>query len=93
MKLFICIISCQKNLSKLNFLRQTWLNEAKKNNIEYRPVVSGNLLNHPFLKNYKLKKKNANIDIVNDNGLYLGNNHFIGKKQLKLLSKIFKELE
>jgi len=65
----------------------------EKNNIEYRPVVSGNLLNHPFLKNYKLKKKNANIDIVNDNGLYLGNNHFIGKKQLKLLSKIFKELE
>jgi hypothetical protein len=41
MKLFICIISCQKNLSKLNFLRQTWLKEAKKNNIEYRIFVGG----------------------------------------------------
>jgi len=65
----------------------------KQNNIEYRPVVSGNLLNHPFLAGYKLNKKNPNVDIINNNGLYLGNNHFIGNNEIDLLSKIFKELE
>jgi len=56
-------------------------------------VVSGNLLNHPFLAGYKLNKKNPNVDIINNNGLYLGNNHFIGNNEIDLLSKIFKELE
>lgn len=64
--------------------------ELEKNKIEYRPIVGGNLLKHPFLKEYELcsVKEIKNADIINDYGVYLGNNHFIGKKQLKLLKKI-----
>jgi len=65
-----------------------------KYNIEYRPIVSGNLLRHPFLKNkkYKIcsKKKEYNIDKIHDFGLYLGNSQFVGDKQLELLQNILK---
>jgi len=64
----------------------------KQYNIEYRPVVGGNLLRHPFLKGYKLNKKNSNANIVNDNGVYLGNSHFVNNKQIKLLEKILSKL-
>lgn len=60
----------------------------EKNNIEHRPIVSGNLLIHPFLREYKMNKKDSNATTLNNNGVYLGNNHFIGKKELKLLEKI-----
>jgi len=67
----------------------------EKYEIEYRPIVSGNLLKHPFLKNYSIvsNKDVNNVDILNDYGLYLGNSHFVGKKQLKLLKKIFGEIK
>ena len=60
----------------------------EKNNVEHRPIVSGNLLVHPFLKEYKMNKKDSNATTLNNNGVYLGNNHFIGKKELALLEKI-----
>ena len=77
--------------------KDTYNNLVKKledNQIEYRPIVGGNLLRHPFLKDYEIEKgKNTyNVDIVNDYGLYLGNSHFVGKKELTLLDKIMKEL-
>jgi len=58
--------------------------------IEYRPIVSGNLLRHPFLKYYKIdtKKQLTNADIIHDFGLYIGNSQFVGKKHLELLSTI-----
>lgn len=36
MKLFVCIISCNKNLAKLNSLRNTWIKDLKKHGIDYR---------------------------------------------------------
>lgn len=46
--------------------------------IEYRPVVSGNLLRQPFLKEYKLEKGSSNnIDLIHNNGVYIGNSHFV----------------
>lgn len=44
--------------------------------IENRPIVAGNLLRQPFLKNCT-KVKLPNADILNDNGVYVGNNQFI----------------
>ena len=64
----------------------------KEHGIEYRPVVGGNLLRHPFLEGHTLNKKNSNADIVNDSGVYLGNSHFVSNKQIKLLEKILRKL-
>lgn len=71
------------------------INKIEKNKIEYRPIVGGNLLKHPFLKKYKIQKGKTeyNVDLVNDYGFYLGNNQFINKKHIDLLDKIFSELD
>jgi CDP-6-deoxy-D-xylo-4-hexulose-3-dehydrase len=70
------------------------MNKLKENEIEYRPIVSGNLMRQPFLKGYKLetKKKNTNVDLIHEQGVYLGNNHFVNESNIQLLEKIFKEI-
>jgi CDP-6-deoxy-D-xylo-4-hexulose-3-dehydrase len=69
------------------------IEEFKKYNIEFRPVVGGNLLKHPFLKEYEISTASPhNVDILQDRGLYIGNNHFISEKELSALEKILKEL-
>lgn len=64
------------------------------NGIEHRPIISGNLLRQPFLSEYSVEspKENLTVDFVHDNGIYLGNNHFVGEKEIKLLSSILKQL-
>ena len=68
--------------------------EFDKNGIEYRPIIGGNLLRQPFLKNYGIetKKEKLNVDFIHDNGIYLGNNHFIGGKEIELLDSILGQL-
>ena len=70
------------------------IEKLKDNNIEFRPLVAGNLLRQPFLKGHRFSyhKDIYNSDIIHDLGMYIGNSHFIGKKHLNLLSKIMKEL-
>lgn len=62
--------------------------------IEYRPVVSGNLLRHPFLSDYKmaLDKEFYNVDQVHDLGMYIGNNHFVGDKDFSVLRKVLESI-
>jgi CDP-6-deoxy-D-xylo-4-hexulose-3-dehydrase len=68
--------------------------EFDKIGIEHRPIISGNLLKQPFLseRNITSQKEKLNVDIVHYNGIYLGNNQFIGKKEINLLEKIIKNL-
>lgn len=70
------------------------IEKLKDNNIEFRPLVAGNLLRQPFLKGHRFSyhKDTYNSDIIHDLGMYIGNSHFIGKNHLNLLSKIMKEL-
>ena len=63
----------------------------EKEGIEYRPVVGGNLLRHPFLKGQRLAYQDripSTADIVNDLGLYVGNNQFVTKKDMEKLGEI-----
>jgi len=65
-----------------------------ENGIEHRPIISGNLLLQPFLKDYRVdsKKEELNVDFVHYNGIYLGNNQFVGDKELNLLSRVLDTL-
>jgi CDP-6-deoxy-D-xylo-4-hexulose-3-dehydrase len=65
-----------------------------KHNIEYRPVVAGNLLSQPFLKDYKIEttKKKTNADIIQTQGVYIGNNHFVTESDMKFLDKVVGEI-
>jgi len=62
--------------------------------IEYRPIVSGNLLRHPFLSEYKLttNRENTNVDKLHECGLYIGNNQFVNKTNLDQLDAILTSL-
>lgn len=65
-----------------------------ENGIEHRPIISGNLLRQPFLSEYKIttNKDILNVDIIHENGIYLGNNQFVNKNNIKLLSNIIGRL-
>lgn len=68
----------------------------EKNQIEHRPIVSGNLLRQPFLKDYDfgVKKQKYNVDLVNDLGMYIGNSQFVSIEQIQhLFSLIEKEIK
>jgi CDP-6-deoxy-D-xylo-4-hexulose-3-dehydrase len=62
----------------------------KSNGIEYRPVISGNILMHPAFKKYKLctQKENPNVDILHKNGMYVGNSQFVNKEKIDRLISI-----
>jgi len=61
-----------------------------QNGIEYRPIVSGNLLKQPFLKNYSFAYPRiaSTADLINDNGVYIGNNHFVTMQDMLWLEEI-----
>lgn len=65
-----------------------------KNKIEYRPIVSGNLLRQPFLKGYFIEGKGPfNVDIVHDQGVYIGNSHFVNDIDMKFLKNVVGEID
>jgi CDP-6-deoxy-D-xylo-4-hexulose-3-dehydrase len=66
-----------------------------KYGIEYRPIVGGNLLKQPYMVNYSIEcpSENLNVDILHENGIYIGNNQFISEKNINLIEKIIGELK
>ena len=68
--------------------------ELKKNGIEYRPVISGNLLRHPAFRKYKLcsERKLPNVEILHTSGLYVGNSQFVNSKKIDKLIGILEEV-
>lgn len=66
-----------------------------RNGIEYRPVVSGNLMIQPFLRNkYKIAipKDGYLVDVVQKQGVYIGNNHFIDDGDMDFLASVVEEI-
>ena len=60
--------------------------------IETRPIIGGNLLRHPFLKdkNIYVVGGDTNVDIVHNQGVYVGNSHMVNSDELELLKNIIK---
>lgn len=62
--------------------------------VEHRPIVGGNLLRQPFLKGHKfgVPKKNSNVDLLNDNGVYIGNSHFVTNDDMLWLEETLEKI-
>jgi len=74
-----------KNQEDFYQLKEKFITEK----VEYRPIVGGNLLLQPFLKNYQLEPdSNLNVQILHNNGVYVGNNQYVGSTELNILEKI-----
>jgi CDP-6-deoxy-D-xylo-4-hexulose-3-dehydrase len=72
--------------------KKKFINKIERNGIETRPIISGNFLNQPSVKKYKLNKgKMKNADDVNKNGFFIGLPTYILKKNI--LKKIVKAFE
>ena len=87
---------CLPFICKTKEIKKKMINLFDENHIEYRPIVGGNLLRQPYLKKYgKMmpNKDTINADILHENGVYIGNNQFVSKKDMKLLSRIITQLE
>jgi CDP-6-deoxy-D-xylo-4-hexulose-3-dehydrase len=66
-----------------------------ENGIEYRPVVAGNLLAQPFLKDYKIEteKERTNAELVHSQGVYIGNSHFVTVKDMQFLKQVVEKID
>ncbi len=63
-----------------------------EHNIEFRPVIGGNLLRQPCFKAFGNYLDFPNADLLHRNGFYIGNNQFVDNKRLDLLNDILKEV-
>jgi CDP-6-deoxy-D-xylo-4-hexulose-3-dehydrase len=82
---------CFPLIAKTPYIKDQVLRRLKVNRIEYRPVVGGNLLRQPYLSKYNTIKC-SNADVLHENGIYIGNNQFVGDKELNLLEQIIRSL-
>ena len=62
--------------------------------VEHRPIVGGNLLRQPFLAGHKFgtPKKQYNVDLINDNGVYIGNSHFVTGADMTWLEETLEKI-
>jgi CDP-6-deoxy-D-xylo-4-hexulose-3-dehydrase len=80
-----CFPIITKESSSISLVKE----KLKMSGIEYRPIISGNILLHPAFKNYKLctKKETPNVLTLHQNGVYVGNSQFVNKERIdKLIS-------
>jgi CDP-6-deoxy-D-xylo-4-hexulose-3-dehydrase len=81
---------CLPFVCKTKELKTKLINIFNKLKIEYRPIVGGNLLIHPFLDKWKNSTKTPNADLLNDNGVYIGNSQFV---TLEMIDKAFEYIK
>ena len=77
--------------NKLFNKREVVINFMKKNKIENRPIVSGNILNNPMMEYAKIRKKGKypNVCFIDQNGIMIGNrSRAINKKEIKILENL-----
>jgi CDP-6-deoxy-D-xylo-4-hexulose-3-dehydrase len=85
---------CFPFICRTREIKENLITLFNKHKIEYRPVVGGNLLRQPYLKKYNIsgKTENLNVDIIHQNGVYIGNNQFVTERNMIKLKKILEEL-
>lgn len=85
---------CFPLIAKDNETKEKLLIRLRAHGIEYRPVVGGNLLRQPYMAGYGISGKTGpyNVNIVHENGIYIGNNQFVGNRELELLGDIIRSL-
>ena len=83
---------CLPFVCKTNELKTKLVNIFNKLEIEYRPIVGGNLLIHPFLDKWKNSTKTPNADLLNDNGVYIGNSQFVTLEMIDTAFEYIKDI-
>jgi CDP-4-dehydro-6-deoxyglucose reductase, E1 len=71
-------------------VRKDVINILQKNNVECRPIVTGNFVRNEVMKyfDYEVHKELKNANHLHENGFFVGNSHKCLSKNIDLLSKI-----
>ena len=72
-------------------IKQQFITACRRHGVEYRPIVSGNLMRQPFLKKYG-NQVMPNAQRLHENGVYIGNNQFVGEREFVILETICEEI-
>lgn len=85
---------CFPFIARAQYVKYKLIELLKANSIEYRPVVGGNLLRQPYMAGYGIsgKEPEYKVDIVHNNGIYIGNNQFVGDREMNILEDIIRSL-
>lgn len=64
----------------------------KKNNIDCRPIVTGNFTRNDVMKffDYEIHSELKNADYLHDNGLFIGNSQVCLKEEILFLAEVLK---
>lgn len=85
---------CFPFICKTKEIKQKLISLFEENNIEYRPIVGGNLLKQPYMKDYFVEcpSESLNVDLIHDNGIYIGNSQFVSENDLEKLKSILQSI-
>ena len=71
------------------------IQKLKKNGIETRPIVAGNIVNNEFFTkyaDYEIFHELNNSDIIHKNGFFIGNHGYDISSGIKKVARIISEL-
>jgi len=82
-------------ICKSKKIRNILIRKCRKK-IEIRPIVGGDMTHQPFYKKnmprYEKLLNNSNAKLINEQGLYFGNNPEMTNKEIRTIIKVFTEI-
>ena len=77
-----------------NLVRKNVINKLNKNNIECRPIVTGDFTQNDVMKyfDYTIHSKLKNAKYLHKNGFFVGNQQLLINKEISFLHEILKKL-
>jgi len=75
-----------------NLKRKDVIGKLQENNIDCRPIVTGNFTRNEVMKffDYEIHKELKNADYLHDNGFFVGNSQVDLKNKIKYLKEILR---
>ncbi|ADN09553.1 DegT/DnrJ/EryC1/StrS family aminotransferase [Sulfurimonas autotrophica] len=84
---FSLIIKPESNLKRKDIIKK-----LQENNIDCRPIVTGNFIRNDVMKffDYEIHDKLSNADYLHENGFFVGNSQVDLENEIKYLAKVLK---
>jgi len=73
-------------------LRDKVTDVLKSNNIEFRPLIGGNLYKHPFMKSINQFQYDSNSEIAHNNCVYVGNHQEVTLDDVDFLAGLLNKI-
>lgn len=76
------------------FNRKQLIDKLTQNEVECRPIVTGNFLKNDVLKyyDYEIFKDIRNAVHLDENGLFIGNHHYQIEEEIKFVTEVIKKI-